>query len=85
MNLVVYVVLLAIAPLSVCADQEPFAENYFTAWSATQQPEAGSKDIEQNLSIQADVIGHQHLHYDPNVIREPQGKSQMGIYDTRTE
>jgi len=82
MKLLVSVILVFLAPLSVDANQENldskrFAESYFDAWSATQSPQANTKDIERYLGFLADNVGHQHLPYDPDSDRDPEGKSKM--------
>ncbi len=64
------------------ADQESFdtrmfAQNYFDAWAATQSPQASAKDIEHYLGFLADDVGHQHLPYDPDANRDPEGKNKM--------
>ena len=58
-------------------DAEIFANNYFNAWTATQTPKATKNDIEHYLSFLADDIGHQHLPYDVNDERDPEGKNNM--------
>ena len=56
---------------------EEFANNYFSAWTATQSPKATQKDIEHYLSFLAEDLGHQHLPYDSDDSRNPDGKSNM--------
>lgn len=82
MKLLVALVLALSAPFALNASQdtfdtETFAVNYFKAWSATQSPEAKAEDIERYLALLADDVGHQHLPYDPNAERDPQGKNKM--------
>lgn len=54
-----------------------FANNYFTAWTATQSPQATSQDIEQYIALLTEDVGHQHLPYDPDDTRSPEGKNNM--------
>lgn len=58
-------------------DPEAFARTYFQAWTATQSPTATEADIEAYLSLLADNVGHQHLPYDPDDSRAPDGKQKM--------
>ena len=58
-------------------DAEKFANDYFAAWTATQKPTATKEDIEQYLSLLTDDVGHQHLPYDPDGTRNPDGKESM--------
>lgn len=82
MKLLFSVILIFLAPLSLEANQEnldsrKFAENYFAVWKATQLPQASSKDLERYLDLLADDVGHQHLPYDPDSDRDPEGKNKM--------
>lgn len=56
---------------------EKFGTEYFSAWKATQSPAATEKDIENYLEFLTDDIGHQHLPYDPEADRTPEGKISM--------
>jgi len=58
-------------------DAEKFAQQYFSAWAATQAPKGTAKDIEDYLSLVKDDIGHQHYPYDPEDTRAPDGKERM--------
>ncbi len=58
-------------------DGKQFAQAYFSAWTATQKPEANNKDIEHYLSFYKDDLGHQHLPYSPDDKRYPDGKDAM--------
>ena len=58
-------------------DPENFANVYFDAWAATQSPTATPADIEVYLSLLADDVGHQHLPYDTDDTRSPEGKNSM--------
>ena len=73
-------VFLVTTPGSVSADEvdlEKFTAEYFAAWVATQSPDATSDDIEHYLSFLSDDVGHQHLPYDPDDARHPDGKKNM--------
>jgi hypothetical protein len=65
-------------------DAKKFVYSYFSALTASQSPEATSKDIEHYLSFLAENVGHQHIPYDSDDTRHPDGKSQMrkgmGLY-----
>lgn len=56
---------------------EKFAVDYFNAWAATQSPTATKENIEQYLSFLTDDVGHQHLPYDTDDSRSPEGKKNM--------
>jgi ketosteroid isomerase-like protein len=58
-------------------DPEQFANTYFAAWIATQKPTATSEDLENYLSLLTDDVGHQHLPYDSDDTRYPDGKESM--------
>jgi len=58
-------------------DAQAFANAYFTAWTATQSPDATEDDLENYLSLLADDVGHQHLPYDTDDSRNPDGKQAM--------
>ena len=58
-------------------DSDKFANDYFAAWTATQSPTATKEDIEHYLSLLTDDVGHQHLPYDPDGTRNPDGKQSM--------
>ena len=70
--------ILSLASISA-AEFKPkeFANNYFNAWTATQSPKATMKDIEHYLSFLAEDLGHQHLPYDSDDSRNPDGKNNM--------
>jgi len=52
-------------------------KNYFDLWIATQAPNASPKDIDNYLNLLVKNIGHQHLPYDTDDSREPEGKKNM--------
>lgn len=58
-------------------DLAAFGQAYFSAWTATQAPDATAADLENYLSLLADDVGHQHLPYDPDDTRHPTGKTNM--------
>ena len=58
-------------------DPDKFANDYFAAWTATQSPGASAENIEAYLSLLSDDVGHQHLPYDPDDSRNPDGKNNM--------
>lgn len=58
-------------------DYDKFANDYFDAWVATQNPTATKEDLEHYLSFLTEDVGHQHLPYDPDDSRSPTGKSDM--------
>ena len=58
-------------------DNEQFAQQYFTAWTATQSTNATKQDIENYLALLTDDIGHQHFPYDINDERSVDGKKNM--------
>jgi ketosteroid isomerase-like protein len=58
-------------------DANQFALNYYNAWIATQSPQAKKSHIQKYLSLLKDDVGHQHLPYDPDAKRMPNGKQNM--------
>lgn len=63
--------------LSKQTDPSQFAQTYYQAWTATQSPKAALSDIQAYLALLKDDVGHQHLPYDPDASRDPQGKQSM--------
>jgi hypothetical protein len=62
-------------PLHSTADEfdaELFAHSYFSAWTATQKPDATEKELEHYLGFLAEDVGHQHLPYDIDDSRSPE-------------
>lgn len=59
------------------SDNEAFAQEYFHAWAASQNPDAEMSDIETYLIFLTDDIGHQHLPYDPDDSRAAKNKESM--------
>jgi hypothetical protein len=67
-------------PLHSAADEfdaEQFAHSYFSAWTASQKPAATEKELEHYLGFLAEDVGHQHLPYDTDDSRSPDGKESM--------
>ena len=58
-------------------NSEKFAKDYFDAWTATQGPTATNENLEHYLSFLDDDVGHQHLTYDQEGTRSPDGKENM--------
>ena len=58
-------------------NSEKFAKDYFDAWTATQSPTATNENLEHYLSFLKDDVGHQHLPYDLDGSRSPDGKENM--------
>ncbi len=56
---------------------EEFARDYFAAWTATQRPSATKEDLEHYLSFLVEDVGHQHLPYDSDDSRHPDGKKSI--------
>ncbi|GIU46890.1 hypothetical protein TUM4438_24090 [Shewanella sairae] len=56
---------------------DDYAASYFAAWTASQSPDATEQDLEHYLTFLADDIGHQHLPYDNDDTRNPNGKAQF--------
>ena len=56
---------------------EKFAREYFAAWTATQMPAATKEDLEHYLSFLVEDVGHQHLPYDNDDSRHPDGKQSI--------
>ncbi len=58
-------------------DLKAFAQQYYKTMSATQAPNAGTKELEAYLALLTDDIGNQHIPYQPDDSRTPDGKKQM--------
>ena len=58
-------------------DAEKFAADYLAARTATQQPDATSEDIEHYLSFLVEDVGYQHIPYNNDDSRHPDGKNDM--------
>ena len=82
MNKIILMVLGAFLSASVLAQDsdfnpEKFAKKYFTAWAASQSPNATKKNLEEYLALLTDDVGHQHIPYDLDDTRIPNGKQKM--------
>jgi ketosteroid isomerase-like protein len=58
-------------------DLEELGRQYFTAWSATQSPDATEHDLDNYLSLLNSDVAHQHLPYDADDSRTPDGKARI--------
>lgn len=70
---------LAVTPLSFADTSQGtgFAERYFAAWVATQQPNAQPEHLEAYLALLTDDVGYQHLPYAADDSRAPDNKARM--------
>ncbi|MDY6977133.1 MAG: hypothetical protein SVW51_13080 [Pseudomonadota bacterium] len=57
-------------------DLEELGRQYFNAWSATQSPNATEHDLDKYLSLLSSDVAHQHLPYDSDDSRMPDGKAR---------
>ena len=58
-------------------EAERFAHKYFQAFVATQRPNAKPEDIENYLALLKDDVGSQHIPFDTDDSRKPDGKARM--------
>lgn len=58
-------------------DAEEFVSAYLAARTATQQPDAAAEDLEHYLSFLVENVGYQHLPYNSDDSRDPEGKNNM--------
>ena len=58
-------------------DLSELGKEYFLAWAATQAPDATEKDLEHYLSFLKADVAHQHLPYDSDDSRLPDGKESI--------
>lgn len=58
-------------------DLSELGKGYFSAWAATQSPGATEKDLEHYLSFLKANVAHQHLPYDSDDSRLPDGKESI--------
>lgn len=56
---------------------QEFTKKYFAAWTASQAPNATEKELEEYLALLTDDVGHQHIPYDLDDTRMPNGKQKM--------
>ena len=54
-----------------------FAEKYFAAWNITQKPNSTSEELEAYLELLTDDVAWQHLPYQPDDTRKPEGKQNL--------
>lgn len=59
------------------SDLSEFGKQYFSAWVATQSTNATKNDIEHYLSFLKSDVAHQHLPYDSDDSRLPDGKKRI--------
>ena len=76
------IILLILSPLTIAAEDpdfnvEKFVSDYLTARTATQQPDATVADVEHYLSFLTEDVGYQHLPYNDDDSRHPEGKNDM--------
>jgi len=76
-NFLLILILLPLSNFVNAADLDALAKNYYSAWAATQRPNANQEDLNRYLEFLTDDIGHQHLPYDPESSREPENKKKM--------
>ncbi|MBQ4798111.1 nuclear transport factor 2 family protein [Pseudoalteromonas sp. MMG006] len=58
-------------------DLKAFAQHYYKTMTATQAPNAGAKELETYLALLTDDVGSQHIPYQLDDSRTPDGKKQM--------
>lgn len=80
-KIVVSMVLALLSAISLAEESEfdakKFASEYFQAFVATQRPNAKAEDVEKYLSFLKDDVGHQHIPFDTDDSRMPDGKARM--------
>lgn len=59
------------------SDLSELGQKYFAAWVATQSPDATKKDLAHYLSFLKSDVAHQHLPYDSDDSRLPDGKESI--------
>jgi len=76
---IVSVVLMCVS-LSITAankELETLAQQYFSTMVATQAPNATHKELEAFLALLSDDVGSQHIPFQPDDTRAPDGKENM--------
>ena len=58
-------------------DYDAFTNQYFEKWNKTQKPGANKQDLENYLSLLTEDVAWQHLPYQPNDERKPDGKQNL--------
>tara|TARA_B110000211_G_scaffold230942_1_gene291535 strand:- start:505 stop:966 length:462 start_codon:yes stop_codon:yes gene_type:complete len=58
-------------------DLKAFAQHYYKTMTATQAPNAGTKELEAYLALLTDDVGSQHIPYQVDDSRTADGKELM--------
>ncbi|XQF93321.1 nuclear transport factor 2 family protein [Pseudoalteromonas espejiana] len=58
-------------------DLKTFAQHYYKTMTATQAPNADTKELEAYLALLTDDVGSQHIPYQPDDSRTADGKELM--------
>lgn len=77
---IIFSVVLICASLSVTAankELETLAQQYFSTMVATQAPNATHKELEAFLALLSDDVGNQHIPFQRDDTRAPDGKESM--------
>lgn len=79
LNIVAFVILLSgsVFAADKKVDLSNFGQTYFDKMSATQAPNATSKELEDYLALLTDDVGHSHLPWVKDDSRTPTGKADM--------
>lgn len=75
--MLIFVTLLSSFNAIADTDLSELGNKYFLAWAATQAPDATEKDLEYYLSFLKADVAHQHLPYDSDDSRLPDGKGSI--------
>ncbi len=59
------------------ATMQQIAQRYFEVMVASQAPGATEKELENYLALLTDDVGHQHIPYETDDSRHPDGKQSM--------
>lgn len=70
-------IIIAIPSLANGSGSDALAKDYFSAWVASQSPNAKDSDLNTYLSFLTEDVGHQHLPYDPESSRELDNREKM--------
>ncbi|CAM4372035.1 nuclear transport factor 2 family protein [Pseudoalteromonas ostreae] len=76
----IFSVVLMCVSISVAAankELETLAQQYFSTMVATQAPSATHKELEAFLALLSDDVGSQHIPFQPDDTRTPDGKENM--------
>ncbi len=63
--------------LAANKELETLAQQYFSTMVATQAPSATHKEIEAFLALLSEDVGSQHIPFQPDDTRAPDGKENM--------